>query len=224
VAGFAHLPAVTIPVCRTRHTAWHRLLEGAGVNLVGRSVADQLSAIAVGFRVVLEDATALGEDPHDVRARLRARTEFALSLTEAVFGKSHVTDGVSLLPRSPRPRTEEGSRHCLPRPPRSMRERRQRSVALMVGMLPALAALLEAILPAGLKAEAFHLAERLRNIDPERLADGACLENRPGRQSELLRRLPELFDGHTLTLGELGHALAAGVGDLEAVANGACDV
>jgi hypothetical protein len=219
VAGRAHLPDVIVPVCRTRHLAWHRLIRAAGSNLSGLGIAAQLTAIAVGFRVVLEDGAALGEDPVGERARVRACTECALSLIDAVFGEPLTSKGVAMPPRAARPLAANGSRVCLPRQPRTERERRERSISFSAGMLPALAALLEAILPVGVKPEPRYLVERLGGIDPERLADGACAAEASKPTPELPRRLAELFDGDTPTLAELGQALLTGVQDLERIAN-----
>lgn len=223
VAGDAHLPAVKVPVCRSRHLgAWHRAMRTAGVDLsADGSLRAKLRATAVGFRVVLEDGSALADDPTAARLSIRSRTALSLELIDVALAAN---ERPVLPSRRVNPRPGRGD--CAPRSPRTQAERRERTHAFVSGLLPALAALLEALLPA--QHDTLDLPGRLRRIDPAALSDAALVrysDAKPG--VEITQQVNSITtDGFRDNLGRddllavLGGALDLCVSELERIARG----
>lgn len=226
VALAAYLPAVTVPVCRSRHAAWHRRLYTAGAVLGGTreggSVGERgrLLTIAVGFRVVLEDGAALADHPLGVRASVRRRTAATLSLIDAVLPAPPGQSAVAVRPCSrgsaPRPLLSEDLGDCRPRSARGARRHQWRAELFIGWALGALAGLLEAILPGEL--DGLGLSRRLRAIDPSRLA--AVALGAEGEEPASHVDVEGIASRPVESVAEGGSGLDALVSELEAWSNG----
>jgi hypothetical protein len=165
LAGVRHLPDAVLPVCASRHIAWHRRLRAAGIDLAAklRGSRELLRAVALGFGVVCEDAALLAADPAGTRAMVRADVEELLLLTDADTPvRSPVMPTVRhLAGTSP----GDGQRDCQARRPRNQREARRRSLAFATGILGALAAVFDAVI-APSDAD-LNLPARLREMQRE---------------------------------------------------------
>ena len=226
VAGVAHLPNVIVPVCRTRHVAWHRTLRDAGVVLSAQDHADdclreRLIATAFGFRVILEDGAMLSDDPPVTRAAIRRRTEAGLAaIDSAALGEGGAPTSAPLRTRrsSSAPPPGEGERDCRARVPLDDRERSHRMEAFLSGLLGALAGLLDASLPPELAA--LQLPGRLRRINPAQLAVGVEALEGPGCGAQVIRRVAGILSGpEGLLLANLGQTLEVCVEALELLAH-----
>lgn len=208
VAGHANVAAATVPVCRSRHDAYHELLRDAGVQLArgsGDDPARCLWAVACGFSAVIaESAKACGGDPALVDAIERFLIDCARLLTllappESAIGPDPIANDRRRARRTRAGHTRQRrGRECASRPAATPGEIDARGAAFIRGFLPAIAATARELLgPHTRSAEFVRTVERIA-VGAEsiaRVSSQMDISPRRGEVESMLRRERELVGG-----------------------------
>lgn len=157
-----------VPLCTSRHTAWHRLLSSLGWHGAGPATC---SAVLRGFDALVWHLAAFDDDPEALREHMRQRLAICYRL--AALADSLTGDSAGKPARSGAELAALGERpgDCAIEPPKSTRGGRSRQRAAISVLLRALASFLDWA-PLSTEVCAVQAPRRLRALDPARLLDG----------------------------------------------------
>ena len=157
-----------VPVCTSRHTAWHRLLSSLGWHGGGPAA---WSAVLRGFDALVWHLAAFDDDPETLRAHMRHRLAICYRLAALADSLSRDSAGKPARSGTELAAVGERSGDCRIEPPKNVRRGRSRQRSAISLLLRALASILDW---APLTAEvcAVEAPRRLRALDPARLLDG----------------------------------------------------